>query len=315
MHCVWSDTSLDWVNDRWLFLPRIRSAVAEGALNELISNDDAPTPHFRRHRSISAPGMVRGGRRGGRPEALGFRFAPGGVHLTKTMMLAELTAVLNRVPDCDPATVQDAVIVDNLLGKPTGTARRLALSRLNALYGILKPRPIQIAALRLWPRNVAGRPLLALLCALAREPLLRQSAPPVLDAPPGASVRWPDLASAIAGRIPGSLLPEDAEITGSELRVLLDAIGPSRRTGEKATPAGGTVTRGGGLRGPSGFDRRLRRPGSSPIPLDAPIGSFGSRSIVTSPPRRVRRACACKGRRRRGTDRRPPPDGPTAGNS
>src|SRR5271165_1680168 len=95
-------------------------------------------------------------------EALGFRLAPGGVHLTKTIMLAELTAVLNRVPDSDPATVQNTVTLDNLLGKPTGTARRLALSRLNTLYGILKPRPIQIAALQLWPRNVTGRPLLAL---------------------------------------------------------------------------------------------------------------------------------------------------------
>jgi hypothetical protein len=126
-------------------------------------------------------------------EALGFRLAPGGVHLTKTMMLAELTAILNRVPDSDPETVQSAITLDNLLGKPTGTARRLALSRLNALYGILKPRPIQIAALRLWSRNVTGRPLLALLCALAREPMLRQSAPPVLDVHPGALVQWPDL--------------------------------------------------------------------------------------------------------------------------
>jgi hypothetical protein len=135
-------------------------------------------------------------------EELGFRLAPGGVHLTKTMMLAELTAVLNRIPNSDPATVQDAVLADNLLGKPTGTARRLALSRLNTLFGILKPRPVQIAALRLWSRNVAGRPLLALLCALAREPLLRQSAKPVLDAEPGASVRWPDLASAILVEYP-----------------------------------------------------------------------------------------------------------------
>ena len=127
----------------------------------------------------------------GGAQALGFRSAPGGVHLSKTMMLAELTSILNRVPDGDAAAVQNSVVVDNLLGKPTGTARRLALSRLNTLYGILTPRPIQIAALRLWARNVAGRPLLALLCALAREPLLRQSAPPVLNVPPGALVQWP----------------------------------------------------------------------------------------------------------------------------
>jgi hypothetical protein len=37
----------------------------------------------------------------GAAKALGFRFAPGGVHLTKTMMLAELTTVLDKVPDSD----------------------------------------------------------------------------------------------------------------------------------------------------------------------------------------------------------------------
>src|SRR5437016_2688815 len=107
-------------------------------------------------------------------EALGCRSAAGGVHLSKTMMLAELTAVLDRLPNSDAPAVERSVVVDNLLGKPTGTARRLALARLNTLYGILAPRPIQLVALRLWPRNVVGRPLLALLCALAREPLLRQ---------------------------------------------------------------------------------------------------------------------------------------------
>ena len=75
-------------------------------------------------------------------EALGFRFAPGGVHLSKTMMLAELTAILDRLSKDDAAIVQHSVVVDNLLGKPTGTARRLALSRLNTLYGILTPRPM-----------------------------------------------------------------------------------------------------------------------------------------------------------------------------
>ena len=139
---------------------------------------------------------------------LGSGHAPGGVHLTKTMMLAELTAVLNRVPDSNPATVRSIVTLDNLLGKPTGTARRLALSRLNTLYGILTPRPIQIAALRLRARNVVGRPLLALLCALAREPLLRRSALPVLGALPGASVRWPDLASAILVEYPDRYSPK-----------------------------------------------------------------------------------------------------------
>ncbi len=104
-------------------------------------------------------------------KALGFREAPGGVHLSKTMMLAELTAVMDAV--LAGKSPHDAVLSDSVLGKATGAARRLALSRLNTLYGIMTPLPLQAAALQLWSRNTHGRPLLALLCALAREPLLR----------------------------------------------------------------------------------------------------------------------------------------------
>ena len=139
-------------------------------------------------------------------ETLGFREAPGGVHLSKTMMLAELIAVMDAMPA--RGAVKKAVLVDNVLGKGTGAARRLALSRLNTLYGILTPLPIQAAALRLWPKNAAGRPVLALLCALAREPLLRQTAAAVLSAPLGTSVRWPDLAEAVETEYPGRYSPK-----------------------------------------------------------------------------------------------------------
>jgi hypothetical protein len=207
---------------------------------------------------------VEGGHGGA--EALGFRFAPGGVHLTKTMMLNELTAVLSRVPDCDPATVQDTVLADNLLGKPTGTARRLVLSRLNALYGILKPRPIQIAALRLWSRNVTGRPLLALLCALAREPLLRQSAPAVLDVPPGALVQWPDLASAVVVGYPDRYSPK-------MLRSL-------------AQNCASSWTQSGHLEGRARKRRRLAEPSPDVAAYAALLGSivgFGGPALLRSP--------------------------------
>jgi hypothetical protein len=199
-------------------------------------------------------------------EALGLRSTPGGVHLTKTMMLAELTAVLNRVPDSDPATVEDTVIVDNLLGKRTGTARRLALSHLNALYGILKPWPIQIAALRLWPRNVAGRPLIALLCAVSREPLLRQSAPPVLDATPGAMVQWPDLATAILAEYPDRYSPK-------MLRSL-------------AQNCASSWTQSGHLEGRAKKRRRLAEPSPETAAYAALLGSiagFGGPALLRSP--------------------------------
>jgi hypothetical protein len=141
-------------------------------------------------------------------KALGFRCAPGGVHLSKTMMLAELRAVMNSGADPNQTQVERAVTVANVLAKSTGTTRRLALSRLNTLYGITKPLPVQTVALRLWPRNPTGQPLLALLCALAREPLLRDTATVVLAAPVAASVRWPDLAAALAAQHPGRYSPK-----------------------------------------------------------------------------------------------------------
>ncbi len=133
----------------------------------------------------------------------GFRHAPGGVHLSKTMMLDDLEAVLDLPGTVDAPSFEAAILNQNILGKPSGTARKLALSRLNTLYGIKDPLPIQAAMLRLWKHNENGHPMLALLCSLAREPLLRDTGDAVLNSPPGAIVRWPELADALAARHPG----------------------------------------------------------------------------------------------------------------
>jgi hypothetical protein len=74
-----------------------------------------------------------------------------------------------------------AIQEDNLLNKSTAATRKLSGQRLCELYG-LDPRITVFRALRrFWERDAAGRPLLALLCALARDPLLRATATPVLS--------------------------------------------------------------------------------------------------------------------------------------
>jgi len=133
----------------------------------------------------------------------GFRHAPGGVHLSKTMMLDDLEAVLDLPGTVDAPSIEAAILNQNILGKPSGTARKLALSRLNTLYGIREPLPIQAAMLRLWEHHENGHPMLALLCSLAREPLLRDTADTVLNSSPGAIVRWPELADVLSARHPG----------------------------------------------------------------------------------------------------------------
>ena len=126
----------------------------------------------------------------------------GGPHQSKTMMLAELTTLLgSRVSD-GPA---EAIVQNNLLGKPSVRAREAAVYRLQQLYGICETCPICAVLHRLWERDTPGRPLLALLCALARDPSLRAGASAVLDASLGETVQWPVIASAFEARHPGRL--------------------------------------------------------------------------------------------------------------
>jgi hypothetical protein len=134
---------------------------------------------------------------------LGFRIGRGGVHQSKTMMLRELSALLEAAPDPGSTDFTDLIINRNVLLKGTGSARRLALQRLNGLYGFASAAPIGRVLAPLWQRDDASRPLLALLCSLARDPPLRDTATAVLDAKLGSDVRWPDFASRFEAMHPG----------------------------------------------------------------------------------------------------------------
>jgi hypothetical protein len=118
------------------------------------------------------------------------------------MMLRELRALL----DAHAATadaVRSLVLDANVLSKRTGSARRLALKHLRALYGIGTASPVALVLERLWQRDATGRPLLALLCALARDPLLRDSGDVVLPVAAGTPLRWPTIAAHFDGKHPG----------------------------------------------------------------------------------------------------------------
>ena len=120
------------------------------------------------------------------PEKFGFRSGNKGTHTSRTIMLDDLAKLLSAVPESSPRTAYFAAIVDeNVLGKSTVSTRKLSAQRLSELY-ILDPQaPLFRVLRRLWDTDIAGRPLLALLCALARDPLLRATAAPVLALCPG----------------------------------------------------------------------------------------------------------------------------------
>jgi hypothetical protein len=107
-------------------------------------------------------------------QAAGFRFGEKGTHTSRTMMLAELTELLAAVPaNATREEYAEAIIEDNILGKQTTSTRRLTNQQLGELYGLSLTLPLFRVLRRLWDVDAPGRPLIALLCALARDPLLR----------------------------------------------------------------------------------------------------------------------------------------------
>ena len=116
----------------------------------------------------------------------GFRSGDRGTHTSRTMMLEELSNLLDATPgEATREDYADAVLEDNCLGKRTAATRKLSLQRLTELYG-LDAKLILFRVLRdLWGRHEPSRPLLGLLLALARDPLLRTIAAAVIRTPPG----------------------------------------------------------------------------------------------------------------------------------
>lgn len=119
-------------------------------------------------------------------QLLGFRFGERGTHTSRTMMLTELSQLLASAP---PEASRDeyarAAVEENCLGKRTAANRRSSLQRLAELYALDGSRPLFRILRDLWRQHESSRPLLALLLALARDPLLRATAGPVLAHAPG----------------------------------------------------------------------------------------------------------------------------------
>jgi hypothetical protein len=171
---------------------------------------------------------------------IGVKARGGGPHQSKTMMLAELSDLL-AAGAADRA--EDAILRDNLLSKPSVRARRAALYQLRQLYGVGERSPICTVLCRLWERDPAGRAILALLSALARDPPLRDGAVAVLDASLGERVRWPVIAASFEARNPGRLgekmaksLAQHAASTWTQAGFLKGAV-RKERIRAKPTPA------------------------------------------------------------------------------
>ncbi len=149
----------------------------------------------------------------------GFRFNRGGAHLSRTMMLEDLTTLLGVVDASDAARTDylKAIKADNCLGKRSGKTRELTCRHLVSLYSLDTTDILFRTLLFFWRRDPAGRPLLALLCACARDSMLRATIPFILNLAEGSVVTREVMAAHIDDREPGRFSPATLKSTAQNI--------------------------------------------------------------------------------------------------
>jgi hypothetical protein len=191
----------------------------------------------------------------------------GTAHMRRSMQLDGLEALFDAVPaDAPVAAYRDAVLSENVLGQPSASARLHSWKPLRSLYRLDPAHPPFAVLRRLWGLDRESHPRLALLAAVAHDPLLRSTVPRVLDAAAGREVTNPDLAGAVEDRWPGRFAASGLQKIGQY--------------------TGSTWRQGGYL---DGDRRRLARRGPVPVPAAAyafvlgALAGFSGAALLRSP--------------------------------
>ncbi|MBC8253538.1 MAG: hypothetical protein H8E35_05870 [Ardenticatenia bacterium] len=131
-----------------------------------------------------------------------------GAHSSRTMMLKELRLLLAACPPItDMEGYRSATLDENVLLKQTVATRKESFRRLREMYGLDPDLLLFRALLDLWDQTPKAQPLLTLLCATARDPMLRASAQVILDAPLESLVAPQMISQSIDDQFPGRLNP------------------------------------------------------------------------------------------------------------
>lgn len=179
---------------------------------------------------------------------LGFAFGKNSVHVSRTMMFEDLQRLLIYIddPTREQADYRRAVVDDNCLGKRSSATRRLTYRFLVGLYS-LDPSVILFRSLRyFWTRDELGQPLLALLCAYCRDPILRSTSSLLIDAPEGTVVRREDLEDLVETKEPGRFskvtVTSIAQHVNSTFTKSGHLRGKAKKVRSRATPTVGSVS-------------------------------------------------------------------------
>ena len=178
----------------------------------------------------------------------GFSFGYGGVHLARTMMLADLETLLAYIdqPNAPPQEYWYGICEENCLRKRSSKTRKLTYGHLVSLYA-LDPRYPLFRALRFfWSRDLEGHPLLALLCAYARDSILRVTAPFFLQITEETLIDRTSLQEYIDNLSPGRFSPATLQSTARNLSATWTQSGHLKGRSQKfraqASPTAGSVS-------------------------------------------------------------------------
>ena len=137
-------------------------------------------------------------------ERFGIKLTPGGAHISRTMMLVELEALLAAVPANSPTSAyREAILERNVLGKATVATRQKSLRHLRELYAVQDSVPIFGLLRELHGIDPASLPLLAFQVAWARDSLLRATTGALFPAAEGSIVGSETLSDAVEKVYPG----------------------------------------------------------------------------------------------------------------
>ena len=143
-----------------------------------------------------------------RLESFGFKLSVGGTHTSRTMMLEEITRLLGTTgPTATIEEYRRATVHDNALGKETETTREKTFRHLRELYGLSEKVPLFGIYRELMRFDPQSAPLLSLLVAWTRDPLLRATTPVILTAGVNVEVAREALQRVLRETFPGQYSP------------------------------------------------------------------------------------------------------------
>ncbi len=134
-------------------------------------------------------------------------------------MLDELRTLLAYVnnPAAGKSDYLRAIDEENCLGKRSGKNRLLTYRHLVELYALDPAVTLFRALLFFWHRDPEGQPLLALLCASARDTLLSATAPFILNFTPGSPVTREAVETYLEELEPGRFSPATLKSTAQNI--------------------------------------------------------------------------------------------------